>query len=255
MPYLLNQLLKEIGFNEKEIAAYLASLECGTSYASHIARKANMTRTTCYAILDNLIKYGLVNKSGMKNKFQFTAENPEKLLLLIEEKESRAKDLKNKFSKLLPELKSLWNKTEEWPTIRFLEGVRGMKSVYEDTFKSLAKGSEYWHFTPDAKSFIDLLSMEWVNDFVKRRVKKDIRCKVVTEKTAWTEEDMKKDKVTKRQTVFLPKGMKIPARLHIYNNKVAIFSLKKERPGVFIEDEDIANLMKTLFQALWEKYK
>lgn len=255
MSSILEKMLKEFGLNEKEIVVYFACLQCGPSYATYVARKAKINRSSCYAILDSLIKHGLVNKSGAEKKFQFTAEPPERLMLLIQEKQKKITDLERKYVKLLPELKSLYDTTEELPKIRFLEGVKGIKSIYEDTLKTLPKGGEYWHLNPDIKALMDLIGEEWIEGNIRKRVSQGIKSKAIIEKTPWVEKEIKKNKQAYRESVLLPKEIKMPARLHIYANKVAIFSLKKEPTGVLIEDKNVADLIKMLYQALWDKYK
>lgn len=251
---ILEKMLREFGLNEKEVTVYLACLKAGPSFAARIARKAGLNRSSCYAVLEELTKKGLVNKSGPERKFQFTAENPERLILLIQEKQKKVKDLEKKFSKLLPELKSLYDKTEELPKVRFIEGARGIKSIYEETL-NLPKGGEYWHCNPDIESLMELLGKERVTNHIKERIKRGIRSKVIIEKTPWVEKETQRGRKSLRETVFLPKDIKIPARLHIYGNKVAILSLKKEPSGVLIEDKSIADMMRVFFLALWEKYK
>ncbi len=255
MSIVSEKILEEFGLNKKEIAVYLACLECGTSHASHIARKAKLHRSSCYAVLDNLIKHGLVNKSGSEKKFQFTAENPERLVLLIQEKERKVKDMEQKLAKILPELKSIQDTTEELPNIRFIEGVKGIKSVYEDILESVPPGGENWHCGPDVEALIKVLGGDWLFNFIKKRGKKGIQSRAIVEENPWVKKEVKRDKRIHKKIIYLPKEIKIPARLHIYADKVAIFSLKKEPSGVLIEDKNVAAMMRMFFKALWDKYK
>ena len=256
MPSLiLEKMLREFGLCEKEISAYFVCLELGTSHAALIARKAGLNRSSCYAVLEDLIKKGLVNKSGTEKKFQFTAENPERLILLIQEQHNKINDLKKKFTKLLPELKSIYDNTEELPKVKFIEGAQGIKAIYEDTWKLVPKGEEYWHCNPDMDALVDLLGKDWLLESIKVRVKKGIKSRLITNKTPWAQKEAQRDKKVQRETVFLPEEMKLPARLHIYANKVAVFSLKKEPLGVLIEDKDIADMMRIFYDSLWRRYK
>lgn len=252
---MIEVTLSEFGLNENEIKVYLASLRYGTAYVSFIARKAEINRTSCYTVLEDLIKKGLITKSGIEKKYQFTAETPDRLILLIQEKQKKAKDLEQKLKKLLPELKSLYDTTEELPKIRFIEGSKGIKSVYSDTLESLEKGEEYWHLNPDIQTLMSLIGKEWTEEHIKKRVKKGIKSRAIIERTPWVEKEIKKNKKDYRETVLLPENIKTPARLHIYANKVAIFSLGKEPKGVLIEDKNIADLMRMLYQSLWKEYK
>ncbi|MDD4990003.1 MAG: helix-turn-helix domain-containing protein [Candidatus Pacebacteria bacterium] len=252
---MLEKILQEFGLNKKEIAVYIACLEWGPAFASHIAKKAKLNRSTCYMILEDLIKRGLITKYGAEKKYKFTAENPEKIVLLIKEKKGKIENLEKKLVKILPELKSIFDKTEDLPKIKFLEGVESVKGVYEDTLNSIPRGGEYWHFNPDIVGLKKMLGQKWIEDLVKRRMSKSIGTKVIVEDNSEAQADIKKDRFTKRETVLLPKTMKMPVRLHIYANKVAIFSLKEEPVGVLIEDQNITDMMRLFFKALWDKYK
>lgn len=255
MPTTIKNILKEFGLNEQEISVHLACLECGSCFASHIARKAKINRSSCYIILDELIKKGLINKSGVEKKFQFTAEKPERLLSLIKEKESKAKELAIKFSAILPELKSLYSKHDELPKIKFIEGQIGVRAALDEGLEALSSGGELCHISPSIEALIDATGEEWLLNYVKKRVKKNIKCRSIGVKTPWLENDMKNDIKVKRETALLPKGTEIPIHLHIMGDKVSIFSLKKDLVGITIEDKDIAQTMKLLYQALWDKYK
>lgn len=254
MASLVEKILTEFGLNKKEVAVYLATLNCGPAFAARIARKAKLNRSTCYVVLEALIKKGLVSKSGPQRKLQFTAESPEGLLSLIREKQTRAKTLEKKFLKILPELESLHNITEDLPKIKFIGGVEGIKWVYEDTLKSLSRGESYWHCNPDFEALVSLLGERYLMRHIRKRVKKGIKSKVIGTKTPWAEREAKRDRFVKRETVFLPKEIKIPSRLHIYADKVAIFSLGGEPTGVVIENKNIAEMIRIFFQALWDKY-
>lgn len=248
-------ILKEFGLNEQEIAAYLACLECGSCFASHIAKKAGLNRSSCYVVLDDLIKKGLINKSGAEKKFQFTAEKPERLFLLAKEKENKAKELAAKFSAILPELKSLYNKHDELPKIKFIEGQTGVRAALDEGLEALPSGGELCHISPNTEALIDAVGEEWLAGYVKKRVKKNIKCHSIGVKNPWLENNMKSDTRVKRETALLPKGTEVPIHLHIMGDKVTIFSLKKDLVGITIDDKDIAKTMELLYQALWDKYK
>ncbi|MDD4990554.1 MAG: helix-turn-helix domain-containing protein [Candidatus Pacebacteria bacterium] len=123
MAQLIEKLLTKFGLNEKEIKVYLTCLETGTAYAGHITKKSGLNRSTCYVILEQLIKKGLVSKSGNEKKFQFSAEKPERLLSLIKERQAQDAILEKELANLLPELQSSFNRNKDFPKIKFLKGL------------------------------------------------------------------------------------------------------------------------------------
>ena len=66
----------------------------------------------------------------------------------------------------------------------------------------------------------------------------------------------KRDKKELREIRFLPKGFKINTHTQIYGNKIAILTLRKEQLiGVIIENKDIVETQKSLFEFLWKTLK
>ncbi|MFH0740032.1 MAG: hypothetical protein V1819_03205 [bacterium] len=177
------------------------------------------------------------------------------MLSLIKEKETKAKELATKFSAALPELKSLYNKHDELPKIKFIEGQTGVRAALEEGLEALPSGGELCHISPSTQALIDAVGEDWLSCYVKKRVKKNIKCRSIGANNPWLENNMKIDAKVKRESALLPKEARIPVHLHIMGDKVSIFSLKKDLVGITIEDRDIAQTIKLLYQALWDKYK
>ncbi|MFH0739698.1 MAG: helix-turn-helix domain-containing protein [bacterium] len=256
MPQLIEKLLKKFGLNEKEIKVYLACLEIGTAFAGHIAKKTGLNRSTCYVILEQLIKKGLVSKSGNEKKFQFAAEKPERLLSLIKERQAQDAILEKDLNKFLPELQSSFSsKNKDFPKIKFFEGAEGIKAVLQDSVESTAPGNSFYHYGPNLEADMETIGRDFVGRIIEQRVKKGVFSKALVGKNPWTISKKEVDKKEKREIVFLPPEIKAPAKFYIYANKVAIFSLDEEPVGVLIENENISKTMEIFFQALWEKCK
>ncbi len=131
--YMLNKKqLLEIGFAEKEAGVYLALLELGPSVVSEISRKAGINRTTGYDILELLCAKGLVNALGEGKIKKYAAEEPQKMITLAQEKFEQTQKQFEAVKKLLPELNSIFNKTEK-PKVKFYEGKEEMKKAFEET--------------------------------------------------------------------------------------------------------------------------
>ncbi len=255
MPQLIQKLLTKFGLNEKEIKIYLTCLEIGTAFAGHITKKSGLNRSTCYVILEQLIQKGLVSKSGNEKKFQFSAEKPERLLSLIKERQAQDAVLEKELTNSLPELQSSFNKNKDFPKIKFFEGTNGIKSILQDSVESTAPGDTFWHYGPNLEAEVESIGKDFITRIIEQRVKKNIFSKALVGKTPWTTSKKESDKKEKREMVFLPPEIKIPAKMYIYANKVALFSLDEEPVGVLIENENISKTMEIFFQALWEKYK
>ena len=105
---LYNKVLEQLDFSKKEIAVYVALLELDTATASQIAKKTDVNRTSCYDLLDFLIKRGLVSKIKKKNKMYFHAGDPKRLLNYLErEKQDKVHTIEKQqkmVQEIIPEL-------------------------------------------------------------------------------------------------------------------------------------------------------
>jgi sugar-specific transcriptional regulator TrmB len=238
----LKEILEQSGLTPHEAVVYLAILELGSGTTIQIAKKAQIKRTTCYDVLGGLEKKGLVFETIKMKKRFFVAEDPEKLKKEIERKERI-------FSDALPQFRSIYNVSGIKPKIRFYEGAEGIKEVYQDTLKYsggfMAFGSE---------DIIKIVGDVWMNEFIKKRIKKGVSVRAILPKTSYTSERLhENDPKEFRSTKLLDKKRyPFSIEIDIYgHSKVSLISAK-ELLAVVIESSEIHNTLKLIFEALWD---
>ncbi len=238
------QILKEYGLSNNEIKVYLASLALGTSKVNEIARKADLLRTTTYEVLKTLVEKGLVSyviKSGVR---YFEVADPNKLISILEEK-------KEKVALILPELESLKKSVTEKPAIELYEGKAGLKTILDDIIKSKSKEI----LTLSSAKIFEVL-MFYFPHWIKERVKSGIHARILQEKVKIIQEFKQRDKSELREIRFLPRDFRINTHIQIYQNKIAMLTLRKEELiGVIIENRDIVETQRSLFEVLWKLSK
>ena len=93
--------------------------------------------------------------------------------------------------------------------------------------------------------------------FVRTRVKKNIKARVIIKESKIGREWMKgKEKQELRETRFFylqPK--EFPAVIYMWNNKIAYFTIEKKIIAVLIKNENIAQAQRAVFNNLWEVAK
>ena len=238
----IKQVLEQFGLDGKKADVYLAALELGSTTVIEIAKKAGVKRTTCYDILMDLIKEGLVSETIKGKKRFFIGENPEKIQKDLQRKESL-------FSEILPQLKSIHNISGIKPKIRYFEGKEGLMEAYDDALKYsgeiLAFGSE---------DVYKVLGRDWVENYIKWRVKKGIRVRAILPSTEYLEREIfVRDQQQLRSCKSIKKE-KYPfsIEIDIYGHqKVALIS-NKEQLAVIIESAEIFNTMKFIFELAWD---
>src|SRR6267154_1422044 len=101
-PYMNPQdILMDLGLNEKEIALYLGMLELGEASVLTISRKTDVKRPTAYLILEALEKRGLVSRVVKGGKTFFAAQHPQKIQNDAELRLNQLKDVMPQFEAMM----------------------------------------------------------------------------------------------------------------------------------------------------------
>lgn len=241
----LQASLIELGFSDKEAKVYLALLSMGRGTASEIARVAGVLRTTTYNILDILAGKGLVKLSGKEPKAEYVAESPEKVIDYLKGEIKQFQEKLERADKLAPQLKSIHNVIDR-PKITFYEGKEGLERVYEDTLTSTEEIKAYAAVDDMHKAMPD-----YFPKYYQRRAKKGIAIRGIIPKTEMSQERIKHDQQEKRTSVLVPADeYYFSPEINIYDNKVMIASWR-EKLGIIIESEEIADAMKKIYELAW----
>lgn len=246
---LLSQELIKLGLSDKEAKVYLATLELGYETVLNIAKKAQINRPTAYFILESLQKKGIVTTFEKEKKTYFAAESPDKLVTLLHKQKQDIDQKQKEFENILPEFRALYNISPEKPTVRFFEGKQGLIAMREDFLKTSDKKIEAMYCLDDLNK---VFTPEENKEFSNRRSAKKIKTFAIC--TAINQEIKRPQILSERRMVPFEK-FPITSDLTIYNNKVAIASLKGKLSGVIIENKEIANTMRSLFYLAWESAK
>lgn len=249
---MLEKLLKQLNFSEKETSVYLALVELGSAKAKDLSRKSDLNRTTVYDICDQLLQKGLISKYKKGASTFFNALEPRHLLTYLDrEKEEQVKKIekqKEKVTELLPQLISLQNiYSANRPRIQFFEGEKGMREAYEDTLNSKGIILAYANMETMNKGLPNFFP-----EYFKRRAEKKIFIRAIIPQNKLSIEQAKFNQAEMRDTRFLPDDkMEFSPEVNIYNNKMLIVSWE-EKMAIIIESKELVELQKLTFNLLWE---
>ena len=101
-------ILQQLGFNDKEIKVYLTLLSGHRPCVRSPPKDTGINRGSVYEVLKSLQKEGLAGMYQKHKKQFFLAEDPQKLVEVIEHKERSVSGLKRDLAEMLPELRSLY---------------------------------------------------------------------------------------------------------------------------------------------------
>lgn len=239
----LSQLLQDIGFTEKEALVYLSLMELGSGTVTQIAQRAKLKRSIIYIILEGLIKRGHVSELPETKISRYIAVDPTKLLT----------DLKNKvtdFKLLLPSLLAVYNKSIWKPKINYFEGKEGVASVYRQT--ELVKEAYYITSIKGIAEHMPEEVERWVKHF-QSKIMPSQKTKQILSDNLIDREFAQKSRRKNVEFKFLPKNLSLEMDISLFDNKVALTSLKDHLFIVVIESKSLYNSMKTIFDLLWEQ--
>ena len=244
----INEQLQQIGLNSKEAKIYLAILQLDQDTVYNISKKSNIKRSTCYVILEDLKKKGLVTEIEIKGVLYYIAANPQKLLNQIKQKEMD-------ITSILPELKSIYNSHPTKPKIQLFEGIQGMTQIYDMIINHAKTSQEVLcygtmsHFYAEDISFQKQLR-KWLRETKKNKTK--IREIMQSQKDEQDYFDkVKRNNNPKHKVKFMPEKYHLINDNIIFGNKIAIFSTKKDFFVTLIESEEIVTTYKNLFKYIW----
>lgn len=220
---------------------YLASFELGNTKVSEIAQKAGINRITAYEILKRFRKKGLAVSLTRNNVLTFRVIDPDKL---IEKNEKRLSLARN----FLPALLLLKNNSRHRPKIEYFDGRDGLRALCDDSLNCQEK--IIYDFAEPANT-IKTVGVDFFNSYVKQRVAKKIKVKLLVPKTDENKKYLKIAKRDLREIRFIDNDLyPITNEFYIYDNKVAIISFSGSM-GVIIEDREIAKSMKSIWRFFW----
>jgi len=242
--------LKELGLTDLEADLYVISLALGPSPIAAIAEHLKMPRPNVYKVIAGLELKGLA-KFATRKKYTrtFIVEPPTAVLEQLRQKREAVSNLDHDLVSAMPDLLALYHQGETPTKIRLYEG----EEQYLKTFFSvLDEGKGELEFFGSAADFIGFISWEAEREWIKKRMKKGIRIKALLLPSKDAETLKASDAKEMRETRILKGLAPFAPIFQLYANKVIIWQPKAPL-AMLIEDEYITQMLRSIFNALWEK--
>lgn len=234
--------LMALGLTETESRFYLAALELGPAPVREIAAKSGITRTSAYDVYARLLDQKLVAEVANGGRaILVTAEPPEHLLAMFEQRRRRLHDL-------LPDLESLHNRSRSKPRIRFYQGLEGIKTVLEETINCRSKKLLG---ILSMRDLYQVLGRAWMDDLVKRRIAAGVSLRVIRSPRNDLHSGWHESRRDLRELRFAPSDFVFSMTTYIYDEKVAFISTRRENFAMTIESADFAAMQTDMFEVLW----
>lgn len=238
----IEEQLKDLQLTKSESKVYLYLLEQGLSTPPQIARGTGIARTNCYNILSELKNGGLIEEQEKGKRKAYIASDPEALLRAIQKK-------KEAVERLLPDLRALYTVQKNKPKIRFYDGFEQVKEIYwqaTNTDKLLALGSTKYLTENDPAFF-----RAWEKAIAQKQV---VLQDLITNpsQTVGVNETQAILKGLYDFRVLPEKYRDFPTDILVWNNNIALVTLKDPIFGTVITSDLLAQTFRYVLEMLWD---
>ena len=253
-----NNLLKKLGLESTQIKI-IQSLEAKDLTILDLSKETNIPRTSLYYILPQLSDRGFIKKIRSDKKIKWRKINEEIVI-------------KNYLGYLQDVIPQNINKVSlsENTEIKVLNKNENVLGVFEDILK-IPNKNRFWGIQPK-ESILSALKNNDVNEIIKFNKKVNEKGLIVegiihergTEEMGSILKKNEEDRLLKSFSNRSADTVKLPddylkdtnAEIYLYDNKIALVNWKEEF-GVIIKNDDVFNLLKTMFNStkyLLDKY-
>lgn len=251
---MLMRFFQSLKLTEKEQLIVLKLLEIGAQPASVVARQLEIPRNTIRSVMDQLTKRGILVCTRRASTQYYAVESPDNIARALE---LRHRKLQQEVDAQLSALKESREELQSWtnsisrPRVTFYEGWSGVEKVYEDTLTSKEGKLKSW---ASYEANAEALS-EYFKTYYLRRAKKGIHMTCINPEGPISKEHLAFADRELRTSALVPKSVfTIVPEIQMYDNKVNIVSWK-EKLGIIIESQEIADAMKAIFDLSFEAAK
>jgi|TARA_Y100000034_G_C6872431_1_gene398513 sugar-specific transcriptional regulator TrmB len=245
---MLNVLteLQNLGLSDKEAGIYFAALEMGQATADQLAKHSKVKRSTAYAYIESLMNKGLMSSFESGRKTYFTPESPKNIERLFDVERKNLDKRKENLQEVLPDLTQLFDAAGERPEVRFFTGKEGIITIREEILSCKGKNISVL-FALDA--FFALFSDEERSNYTHSRIKKGIRTRLIYSRK---DGPIKKSPTQYTERKYMGSDRFIGADIAIYDDKVALMSLRGKIFGVVIKSREVSKSLLAMFDLIWE---
>ena len=245
-PY--QQSLIQAGLTPEQAIIYEFLIKNGPQPAGKVSLKTPLKRGLVYKLLEQLVESGLVIKKDEPEKVAiFEPAHPLKLKELAEKKEEQAKNAQEALKGVLEKLTLDYNLISGKPGVKFYEGQEGIIKVYEQLLEQGANIDSI-----EDKGEMAAFIPEYSKNYPWRRVRRNIFNRVVAPSDNTINPT---DPKQMRETRFIPTA-EFPFRMDIKiaGRLVSLITFQKENPiGILIDNQEVADNFKMLFELVWKK--
>ncbi len=251
---MIEELLRQIGFNETESSLYLAVLRHGKVTPTEVAKITGINRTTIYSSAKELVKKGAITEDLSGASLHLIALPPEDLRDVIKQRELQVIKEKDVVEDLIVELGEFTKQAKySIPKIRFIFEDEVESFLYKQTEKWNKSMNEYdktWWGIQD-HTLVEHYE-KWIDWYWKEVAKDNEHLKLLSNRSD-IEKEMKKKKYERREIKFWKNLKDISATTWILGDYIVMIATRK-KPFYLVElhDSVMASNMREMYKGVWK---
>lgn len=249
MTKAIESFLENRGFNANDVRVYLDIYTHGQSFASSVAARTSIDRTTVYSCLKRLLKRGVIAQTTINEVNAYVSIEPD---IFVDSVDARLDGLvaeRKMAVEFVEELKTLRKSVFNKPRIRVYEGEQAIINLYEETLK---RGGRQ-------KAFIKVDRLpDGLRDFFRRKyVESKKRHAVFSQVIAAESEVAKryraKDSLSNRLTRLVARHpFEMHAEILLFGeSEVAIVDFHEQLWGLVIDSGTLYKSIEAMFDFMW----
>ena len=251
----LDSLFVEIGLTQAEAQVYKALLAKGNTTVGPLVKRAGVSYSKVYVLLDKLVEKGLASYLVKDSTKYFTASNPKKLLEYLKRKKDELDEQIRQTETVLPKLLAQQHALDENEKIAVFEGIEGLKTIYYECLDLLSEGDTVRVLGASFGNPNNPSYKQFFRSITSKRLKKKIQYQCIFNSSLRkNSETMRWQKMPHTEIRFLLD--ETPGSINIQKDRIMIIYWHKEMPKVFfIKSTPVAESFKKYFDVIWKQAK
>jgi sugar-specific transcriptional regulator TrmB len=252
----INDTLKELGLNDKEIKVYLALLKHGRTTPTVLSKLTKINRATVYNIAKSLLTLGIIAEDLGGKTLYLSPLPPDNLKQIIEKPKRELKEKELLVKKAIAEL-GLIQSGQNYPVpkIRFVEEDKLEDFLYENFAKwnseLLRFDATWWGFQDHSlvEHFEDWIMWTW---HTKEYQNPRIKAKLLSN-ASQIEQKMGKKLSRIKRDIRPVVGMNFTSSVWVAGDYL-VMAMTRQHPFYLVEIHDamLAHNMREVFKTLWK---
>lgn len=247
----LDTCLVELGLSTSERELYLLSYKLGPTSITDLSEKIGLKRPYVYTLIQALREKGLVDPDTTKYRRSFVVRSPSVVLGLLRKQRARLESLSSSMAADMPAYLSGYRQGGERTQVLFYEGREKFFELYDRVLEEEGKETLYYG---EAERFLTIVQPH-LKDWISQRIQKKVKIRSLMTDSLRAR-SIPSDEIALRETrIFYDcTPDDVPAAFQVFGKSV-IFWQPMTPVGVVLQDEYIAQLMRDVFERLWQQAK